>query len=405
VRHTMGDRWRFMSRVARPLAGDPREPLTVSTDRMLIVGLAIIRAAQFAPGLVVVALVSRPGASPAGFWWFLLAVCLTAAVFADGLRHRRLRPWWVAADVAYASALALQAGHSMEPMAAVSWLNWTFAPLMGAASAAALALGVRWSLTAVAACTAAYVVGVAPWRGGDEVVVNAVGNGLSIVAFATASGLFAAALRRNAQRAQAAIDIARTLELEHTSEAARSTERRHQHHLLHDTVLATLTGLATGALDARDPRIQERCGRDAAFVRNLIVAETEPAPTNLSWAVSDVLRRHAGGIRDIHHQSDVEAGTLPPAVVAAFAHATTEALNNVERHAQTDSVWVTVTGDSERATVTVVDRGIGFDLAKARRGLGLAESVTHRMREIGGEAQVFSEPGEGTTVELVWPHH
>ncbi|MEU3654246.1 ATP-binding protein [Streptomyces sp. NPDC032161] len=97
----------------------------------------------------------------------------------------------------------------------------------------------------------------------------------------------------------------------------------------------------------------------------------------------------------------------PPAVpgdtALAFAQAVTEALNNVHRHAGTGHAYLTVTGDSGRLVVTVVDRGRGFDPAGAVGGLGLTRSVHQRMRDAGGHATVDSAPGEGVSVELRWP--
>jgi signal transduction histidine kinase len=52
--------------------------------------------------------------------------------------------------------------------------------------------------------------------------------------------------------------------------------------------------------------------------------------------------------------------------------------------------------------VTVVDRGIGLDLATPRKGLGLTRSISHRVIEAGGQVKIDSEPAEGTVVEMSW---
>jgi signal transduction histidine kinase len=51
-------------------------------------------------------------------------------------------------------------------------------------------------------------------------------------------------------------------------------------------------------------------------------------------------------------------------------------------------------------TVTVRDRGRGFDPAQPVAGRGLSESILGRMERCGGTAEIRSVPGEGTEIEL-----
>jgi signal transduction histidine kinase len=53
--------------------------------------------------------------------------------------------------------------------------------------------------------------------------------------------------------------------------------------------------------------------------------------------------------------------------------------------------------------VVVVDQGRGFDPASVHSGIGLAQSVVARVRAVGGEVRITSEPGSGTIVELWAP--
>jgi len=53
--------------------------------------------------------------------------------------------------------------------------------------------------------------------------------------------------------------------------------------------------------------------------------------------------------------------------------------------------------------VEVRDTGGGFDPATTP-GFGLSESIVARMGQVGGQAQIESSPGMGTTVRLAWPH-
>ena len=80
-----------------------------------------------------------------------------------------------------------------------------------------------------------------------------------------------------------------------------------------------------------------------------------------------------------------------------------EALNNALKHAQATAVRVEVSFDTEVCRIQISDNGTGFDPAAARaEGAGL-QNMRQRMEEIGGTFELQSQPGHGTTVQLVFP--
>ncbi len=65
---------------------------------------------------------------------------------------------------------------------------------------------------------------------------------------------------------------------------------------------------------------------------------------------------------------------------------------------------MTIVHDQETVRAMVTDSGVGFDLdAVGAERLGFKESVVNRLREVGGDAKLFSAPGSGTTVVLEAP--
>jgi two-component system sensor histidine kinase UhpB len=80
-----------------------------------------------------------------------------------------------------------------------------------------------------------------------------------------------------------------------------------------------------------------------------------------------------------------------------------EALTNAARHGSPQRVEVHLFAGEEGAELRVHDDGNGFDLrARPGDGLGL-EGMAERARLLGGELDVHSSPGRGTTVELKLP--
>ncbi|MFH8367304.1 MacS family sensor histidine kinase [Streptomyces sp. NPDC018031] len=100
---------------------------------------------------------------------------------------------------------------------------------------------------------------------------------------------------------------------------------------------------------------------------------------------------------------------LPAGAAAELAAAVGAALDNVRVHAgETARAWILVEDEPDAVTVTVRDDGPGIPdgrLADAEREgrLGVALSIRGRLRDLGGSAEWFSAPGQGTEVELKVP--
>lgn len=79
-----------------------------------------------------------------------------------------------------------------------------------------------------------------------------------------------------------------------------------------------------------------------------------------------------------------------------------EALTNLGKYAGVERAEVVLEEDNDRIAAVIADRGRGFEPGDGRRGVGLY-SMAERARAVGGELEVLSRPGEGTTVRLVIP--
>ncbi|GAA4332639.1 PAS domain S-box protein [Flaviaesturariibacter amylovorans] len=79
-----------------------------------------------------------------------------------------------------------------------------------------------------------------------------------------------------------------------------------------------------------------------------------------------------------------------------------EQCNNIIKYAKASQVWVQLHAAEETLLLRIVDNGVGFDSARAARGVGLMNMRT-RAQLHDGQAQVHSSPGHGCTLEVTFP--
>ena len=192
-------------------------------------------------------------------------------------------------------------------------------------------------------------------------------------------------------------------------------QRRQSARLLHDTVLATLTLLAHSGVGVAPAALQQQSADDAKLLRQLRLGAT-PVPAssggyNLEPVEETVLGTTLESVKQRFGRIGLEVswhGTgqvlLPSDVLDAFLLALAECLENVRRHSGVREAHVTIVDDATTVRAMITDAGVGFildDVDSAR--LGFKESVVARLKEVGGHARLFSEPGSGTTVVLEVP--
>jgi two-component system, NarL family, sensor histidine kinase DevS len=93
---------------------------------------------------------------------------------------------------------------------------------------------------------------------------------------------------------------------------------------------------------------------------------------------------------------------LPAVHATALFHICQEALANVAKHSRAKEATIHLWGVKDRVLLEVSDNGRGFDLRNMSVTLGHGLSNMHtRAHKVGGDVEITSEPGEGTTV-LAW---
>jgi PAS domain S-box-containing protein len=80
-----------------------------------------------------------------------------------------------------------------------------------------------------------------------------------------------------------------------------------------------------------------------------------------------------------------------------------EALNNFAKHGKGNLVELSLSKSDGIFEFMIRDNGQGFDMETAQKGLGL-ESMRERVELSGGEFQLESGIGQGTTIRAIWNH-
>jgi PAS domain S-box-containing protein len=197
---------------------------------------------------------------------------------------------------------------------------------------------------------------------------------------------------------------------------AQEDERRRIARELHDQLGQQLTALRltlemlkAQSVERSDLQVQVetlealalQLDRDVAF-RVWELRPIEIESLGLQAALANYVRSWSQQF-DIRVQLHVRPSTLErftPELETTIYRLAQEALNNVAKHARASHVDVVLEHGSGRLSLIVEDNGVGFEPSVAqthRQGVGLI-GMRERAALVGGEFQIESTPGRGTTV-------
>jgi len=200
---------------------------------------------------------------------------------------------------------------------------------------------------------------------------------------------------------------------------AQEEERKALSHELHDEVGQTLTALRIelGNLDeagelsagrskerlAETKQLAEqalRTVRDMAMgLRPAMLDELGLIPA-LQWQGREHSRRTG-----IPVSLEVEGGVdeLPEEYRTCVYRVVQEALTNIAKHASARKILIGIAARRDVLSISVKDDGVGFDTqAPSRGGLGLL-GMAERVKKLGGNLEVISQPGMGSSILAQMP--
>ncbi|MDP9028218.1 MAG: hypothetical protein M3N46_11840, partial [Actinomycetota bacterium] len=180
---------------------------------------------------------------------------------------------------------------------------------------------------------------------------------------------------------------------------------------VHDTLLNDLS-IVMNVPETIDDRVRERLRQDLATLRSAEWLSTSSQLTLLdeqdSSLRNDIMRLISGyqwrGLTVQVTGTGDGIYRLAPATVTALREALGAALENVVRHSGSNVAEVELVYSEDSVTVMVTDEGVGFDPASVPADrLGIRASIESRLASVGGQVQIWSSPGSGTSLIMTAP--
>ncbi|PZF58908.1 hypothetical protein DEJ23_03790 [Curtobacterium sp. MCSS17_008] len=226
--------------------------------------------------------------------------------------------------------------------------------------------------------------------------------------FVVALVLFTSRNTARSERVQP--ELLRSAREEHVS-AYRAGVEAEAAAILHDTVLNHLGAIALAPDGPMDAQLARTVEADVAMLtgRQWLAPQDpagEPDPDAAVAAFTAMVDEYRADGLEVAVTGDPAAlSRLDASGMTALLRAVGQCLANVRKHAGTDAAEVSVFDDGASCTVMVVDDGRGFDEQEtASDRMGLRGSVRERIGRVGGDVQVWSSPGSGTSVMMTVPY-
>ncbi|MET9556046.1 sensor histidine kinase [Streptomyces sp. NPDC006645] len=287
-------------------------------------------------------------------------------------------------------------------------------------------LSMSRALWAVVVLNAVPVIGWALWwrPDGEAIFFNALFAVVSLAFSAVLGSWIIRIIAQSAERAEliAELEASREEVSRLSAERGALAERERMSREIHDTLAQGFTSLLmlVQAVESELERdlpgarrhldlMADTARRNLAEARAL-VAGGAPADLNgnsLPDALRRLAARHGPGPAEVSVDVTVEVTglvrPLAPALEVVALRTCQEALSNTVRHAGSGArAAISLAYSDAELCVRIRDTGRGFDVSAPSDGYGLS-GLRARAAEVGGSAEVRSEPGDGTLVAVHLP--
>ncbi len=214
------------------------------------------------------------------------------------------------------------------------------------------------------------------------------------------------------------------IEVQHHLMRNIEAERLHIAQDLHDGPLQVLIGISLTVNDllstADNVEMETKLKALQSVLHQQIndlrtfCSELRP-PALAPFGLEKAIRSHAENYQKMHPELEVQLDlvhdgqVLPEHIRLALYRVYQELLNNIARHAHASLVLIRFSLSQGKAFLEIQDNGCGFELPKgwlemARKGhLGLV-GIQERVEAVGGNVEILTKAGQGTTVRVTAPY-
>ncbi|WGH75873.1 sensor histidine kinase [Tenacibaculum tangerinum] len=209
-----------------------------------------------------------------------------------------------------------------------------------------------------------------------------------------------------------------TLQQQAKLEKERINERNRISAELHDGVLGKLFGtrVSLGFLAMQmQPETQEKhqtyldelqeIEKEIRDVSHKLSDSFDNSSINFTTLLSELLKDKSaiGNFRyELNSEKTIPWDEIDNITKANIYRIVQEALQNIIKHAKAKSVILDVSKNDKELLISLKDDGIGFDITKKKKGIGI-KNITTRVQKLGGDLEFISKPHRGTTLVIKIP--
>jgi len=195
--------------------------------------------------------------------------------------------------------------------------------------------------------------------------------------------------------------------------SAQEEERARVARDLHDQVNQSLTGVLLrleAARSAAPPELEAELVETSTLAHQamdeLLTVARQLRPTalddlGLSAAIAGQIEQLSSEV-DANFEVDGDVAGLDPDIQLVVYRVAQESLGNAIRHSGAERIDIRLSRANSVVELSVKDDGSGFTFDEANSGLGLG-GMRERAILVGGDLQIESRPGHGTSIRLTVP--
>lgn len=199
---------------------------------------------------------------------------------------------------------------------------------------------------------------------------------------------------------------------------ARAGEKKRISEELHDGILGRLFGTRLSLDSLNFSEGKEAINNRAAYIKELMVIEQDirkishdlntdfVAGSGFMDIVEELIEKQTKAYQltyEFNFTDDINWEVVPNKTKINIYRVIQESLQNIYKHANANTVKISIELKKSVICLSISDDGDGFDINKSKKGIGL-KNINSRVDELQGNVKFDSKINEGTTVHIEVPY-